>query len=201
VWPPNMSYNDLRQRGIEDLRRYADDNKWAQREILATEHKFEVPFGDHELSGIVDVLEIHGKGARKELRVVDYKTSSRLPTFEQLRFNCQFSIYMLATEQPEFWVNIPNGEKLFEDLVGVPRRGIWYSLWHHKARDVGPRHDEDYMRLYRVMQEIEKAVEADVYVPNISADGCMFCPYTRLCAVTIPIADEIEARRDARFRR
>lgn len=201
VWPPNMTYDDFRKRGRQDLEQYADDNKWANRKILASEHKFVVPFGDHTLSGIVDVLELNGRGSKKELRVIDYKTAARMPTFEDLRFNIQFTCYIFATEQPEFWDEIPRGDLYFEELQSTPRRGIWYSLWHHKARDVGPRRDEDYMRLHRALLEIEKAVNAGVYVPDITGASCMWCPYTRLCGITIPIADEVEARRAARIKK
>ena len=198
VWPPHMSWDDLRERGIADLKQYVEDNKWANRKIVATEHKFLVPFGEHTLSGIVDLLEINGKGQKKELRVIDYKTAAVLPKYEDLRLNIQFTIYMYASQQPEFWEDIPRGDLYFEELQSTRRKGIWYSLWHHKARDVGPRDDGDLMRLYRALVEIERAVEHDVYVPNISGNSCMWCPYTRLCGVTIPVADQIEEQRNAR---
>lgn len=195
VWPQNTSWAELRERGIRSIQRFHEDNKWESRVIVANEHKFLVPFGEHTLSGIVDNIEITGSGKNKELRIIDYKTSSYVPTHIQLRMDVQFTAYIYASEQEEFWHDIPNGEELFDTLQGVRRRGIWYSIWNHRTVDVGPRNELDMERLYRVMLEIERAMERDVYVPNISADSCMWCSYINLCAVTIPLAQEVEIAR------
>lgn len=198
-WPSGTSWPELRQRGIESITKFAGEAKWEDRTILDVERKFRVPFGDHEFSGIIDSLEIVGKGKNKELRVIDYKTSSRTPTHAQLRFDVQFTIYMYATEQPEYWEGIEGGEELYEQLKGMKRRGVWHSVWHSKILDAGPRNDLDLQRLYRVCIEIENAIEQDVYVPSISSDSCMWCPYTDVCAVTIPVAHAIHEEKRARF--
>ena len=199
LWPQNTSWGELRERGIASILRFHEDNKWETRTIVANEHKFLVPFGDHTLTGFVDCIEIVGAGKNKELRIIDYKTSSYVPTHLELRMNVQFTIYLYASMQPEFWTNIPNGEKLFEGLRDVPRRGVWYSLWNHRRVDVGPRNDLDMERLYRVMLEIERAQEAEVYVPNISGESCMWCAYTNLCAATIPLAQEVKLAKQERL--
>lgn len=192
MWPQNTSWGELRERGISSVLRFHEDNKWETRTIVANEHRFLVPFGEHTLSGFIDCVEIVGSGASKELRIVDYKTSSYTPTHLELRFNIQFTIYMYASTQKEFWTDIPNGEKLFEQLKTTKRRGVWYSLWNHRTVDVGPRNDLDMERLYRVMIEIERAMEYEVYVPNLTGDACMWCSYTNLCAAVIPLAQEVE---------
>lgn len=201
LWPSVVSWGELKTRGIQCLQKFSEDSKWENRNILATEHKFVVPFGEHTMSGIVDSLELLGSLRNpKELRVIDYKTSSRTPTRIDLRFDIQFTIYMYATEQPEFWEGIEGGEQLFESLRNTRRVGVWYSLWNHKMTDVGPREDVDLMRLHRAMLEIEKAVDKEVYVPSISADSCMWCPYTDYCAVTIPLSEELREARNERLR-
>ncbi len=201
LWPSTISWGELRSRGIRCLIKFDEDSKWESRDILAAEHKFVVPYGEHTMSGIIDSLELIGsRAAPKELRVVDYKTSSRTPTRIELRFDIQFTIYMYATEQSEFWEDIKDGEELFESLRHTPRRGLWYSLWNHKMTDVGPREDIDLMRLHRCMLEIEQAIEKEVYVPNISADSCMWCGYTDYCAVTIPLVEIVREARDERLK-
>jgi CRISPR/Cas system-associated exonuclease Cas4 (RecB family) len=90
--------------------------------------------------------------------------------------------------------------EIFESLKGVKRRGVWYAVWNNKTLDVGPREDVDMMRLYRVMLEIERAVEQDVHVPDISGKSCLWCSYTNLCAVTIPLSNEVENARAERLR-
>ncbi len=199
IWPQNTSWGELRERGIKSILKYHEDNKWATRTIVANEHKFLVPFGEHTLSGFVDNIEITGSGANKTLEIIDFKTSSYTPSHLELRMNIQFTIYMYASYQPEFWADIPNGMELFEKLKDAPRRGTWYSLWNHKRTDVGPRNELDMERLYRAMVEIERALKHEVFVPNIKGDSCMWCSYTNLCPATIPLAQEVEIAKRERI--
>ena len=106
---------------------------------------------------------------------------------------------MWASQQPEFWEPFTNGEELYEAFKDTPRRGVWYSVWNHKTLDVGPRNDLDIERLYRVVLEIEKAVENEVYVPSVTASSCIWCPYTNLCPAVIPLAEEVEIARRERY--
>ena len=200
-WPKFTTYGGLRTKGIDILQTYADRHKWESRTVIATEHKFCVPFGEHQLSGIVDLVEQKKSGAgKKQIRIVDYKTSSRQPTLAQLRMDIQFTIYVYASEQREFWTGlpdddryngIPDGENLFQAYSKLPRRAIWYHLWGSKEIDAGDRDDTDMMRLYRCLTEVEKAVKSDVYVPNISGDSCTFCDYTEQCGIVVPIRSKL----------
>lgn len=201
VWPANMTWGSLKVRGLEALANYEELEGWNTKKILATEHKFVVPFGEHTLSGIVDSLEVQGSGKAARLYVVDYKTSSYFPTHIELRTNIQFTIYMYAATQPEFWEGIEDGKKHFEKYRGLDVKGVWYSMWHGRKTEVGRRTDLDLMRLYRLLTEIEKAIEHDVYVPSISADSCIYCPYTEICGVAIPIVEDINDERAVRLAR
>lgn len=182
-WPKYTSYGSLREKGIEILQLYHDKNKWENRQVLASEHSFLVPFGDHQLQGSVDHVEVKKAGnGRRTLRIVDFKTTSKAPTIVQLRLDQQFTVYIYASLQKEFWVGngaeypgIVDGERLYEELQDVPRRGVWYHLMTNKELNAGPRDDGDFMRLYRSACEIQKAVERDVYVPSISGESCTWC--------------------------
>ena len=201
-WPAGSSWSELRERGIIALKKYHEDNRWETRTIVANELEFLVPFGEHKLHGFVDNLELTGSGSNRELRVIDFKSSSYTPSHLELRMDVQFSIYLYASTCREFWEDVPNGMELFEKLENTRRRGIWYSIWNGKMTDVGPRNELDMERLYRVMVEIEKAMEAEVYVPNLKAAPCQFCSYTNLCAVTIPLSQEVDiARRERQLGR
>jgi hypothetical protein len=143
-----------------------------KRTVLATEHPFLVPFGEHELTGYVDLLEVRRSGKGRDLlRVVDYKTASRRPNMAELALDVQFTTYMWAVEQREFWFGATNPDgtpnpdfppvvnpdwswEMYHDLS---RRAIWMHLWDFKEIDAGPRVDSDFLRLYRVCQEVEKA--------------------------------------------
>lgn len=189
VWPARMAFGTHMAKGIEALRDYDERLRWDKRTVVATEHKFLVPFGPYDLTGAVDLLEIQKspKGT-EELRIVDYKTNAKQPYREALRLNVQFSIYSFASLQPEFWLGngpgflpMENGEWWWEQLKDMPRRNIWYGLMQSKEFDAGPRGDDDYLRLYRVMTEIDKALTHNVYVPNISGDSCRLCSYVDAC--------------------
>jgi len=200
MWPPKTTWTELRDRGVACIQTFAEENRKEHRDVIASEHEFLVPFGDHTLSGFIDYLEVVGEGKDKELLVVDLKTSSRKPTHLELRMNVQFSVYLYASRQPEFWEGLENGEELYESFKDVPRRGIWYALWHNQRMDVGPREDVDNERLYRVALEVQRAIEQEVYIPNISGSNCIWCLYTSVCSAVIPIANHVEEARDARIR-
>jgi len=192
-WPRNTTYGGLRDKGVEILNLYYDKVKWENRQILATEHKFLVPFGDHELKGVVDLLEVKKAGnGHRTLRICDYKTAGRQPTKIELFLNQQFTVYYYASLQPEFWMGngpdypgIPGGEDYFEAFKRINRKAIWVHLMNMKDIDAGPRDDDDFYRLYRLVTEIEKAQDAGVFVPNIG-ESCVWCPYTDPCGVPIP---------------
>ena len=186
-------FGSLRELGIQILKEYDENLKWDGREVIASEHRFCVPFGDHELSGIVDLLEVKKSGSKKILRIVDYKTAGKQPTKLELQSNIQFTIYYYASLQREFWTGykdyegIPNGENLWESFRKTERKAIWYHLMKNKEIFAGPREDGDFYRLYTVVEQIDKAMKAEVYVPNISASSCTFCSYIDECETMIPV--------------
>lgn len=198
-WPKYTTYNSLKSKGIDILRDYHSKSIWENRRTIASEHRFLVPFGDHELNGVVDFIEIKkGGNGRKALRIIDLKTASRAPSRPMLRLNVQFSVYMYAAEQPEFFMGngpgfpaLPDGEKLWEECEKMQKKAIWHHLMTNKEIDAGPRDDGDYMRLYRVATEIARATELKVHVPKIG-EGCVWCDYTDPCGIEIPTEEELE---------
>lgn len=194
-WPKMTDYAGLRDRGVEILRVFHENTKWDKREVIATEHPFLVPFGRHQLTGFVDLVEIRRSGKGKNLlRIVDFKTSSKKPTKAALMLDIQFSIYIYASMQKEFWTGypgepdfpgLPNGEFQYESLKDMPRRAIWFHLWTQQELDAGDRGDDDFMRLYRLAHEIEKADAAQIHVPRIG-DACGLCDHQKACGIEIP---------------
>lgn len=206
-WPKFSSYGSLRERGVQILTWVHENTKWDSRTVIGTEHRFCVPFGKHELTGVVDLIEYRtsGKG-KKLLRIVDYKTGTKAPWISELALDIQFTIYIYASLQPEFWlgnleagpdfVGLTNGEFLMQTYEGVPRRGIWFHLWGPKEIDAGDRDDADFMRLYRLLEQVERATEAQVFVPRIG-EACGLCDFKAECGIEIPSKDEIAAQENA----
>lgn len=203
-WPRSTSYASLRVKGLEILESIKTHYRFQDRVVLGTEVPFLVPFGEHELTGFVDLVETRKSGTGNELlTVTDYKTASRNPTVSEIALDVQMTVYVYAVSQHEFWVGaknnpdfpgIENGEWLWETIGrDMPKRAVWFGLWNGKELDAGPRTDVDFGRLYRLCDEIERAVEADVYVPKIGSQ-CEICAYAEPCSMEIPVA--VRALRD-----
>lgn len=201
VWPLRTTFSGLKSKGIEILRDVDQKISHEKRDVIGVEHKFLVPFGKYELTGVVDLLEVRTSGRGKNiLRVVDLKTNSRQPNFAELYLDIQFTIYYYASLQPEFWFGngpdfppMPRAQERYDAYNDLPRRPIWYHLMGIREIDAGPRDDEDFMRLYRLCEMVEKAQEHKIFVPKIG-DGCTFCAYHEPCGVKIPTKEEVAAQ-------
>lgn len=204
IWPRQTSYGSLKDRGNAVLRDTAERIRLEKRVVIASEHEFLVPFGRHELHGFVDLMEVRQTGRGKNIvKVVDWKTNARQPNFADLYLDIQFTVYMYASLQPEFWFGngpefppVENADWVYEMYFNLPRRAIWYQLWTQKEIDAGPRDDEDYFRLYRLCDSIQRATEAEVWVPKIG-DACTFCDFKEPCGITIPTREEIAEQDEA----
>lgn len=197
-WPRYMSFGGLRAQGLSILADMHASLRYTKRTVIGTEIEFLVPFGVHELYGFVDLLELQKSGTGRELlRIVDYKSNSRLPSRNSLALDPQFTTYAYAASQKEFWTGIPgdhhfpglpNGEWLWSTVGSMAtRRCIWYALLAQKELDAGPRTQTDFERLYRVCCEIDQSIKAGVHVPMIG-ESCMTCDYVEPCAMEIPVA-------------
>jgi hypothetical protein len=197
-WPKFTSWGGLMGKGKEIINYVHDSHRWQDFTVIGTEIPFLVPIGEHELTGFVDLTGIEKSGTGTELlKIIDYKTNAKNPSLAALGMDVQLTAYDYAAGQKEFWTGVPgnpefpgveNGAWLWETVgKGMPRRCIWWGVWTQKQIDAGPRGQKDYERLYRVMCEIEKSIEAGVAVPKIG-DACTYCDYQNQCALEIPVA-------------
>lgn len=186
------TYSGLRDKGKKMIKAYLET--WGLRdiEILGVEKRFMVPMGKHMVSGVVDLLYIYND----ELYIVDLKTGAK-PNYDNLYLNIQFTTYDFAVTCPEFWVGIESddpkwpdkyegwedGVELYERIKDMPRNLIWYDLRDNREIDVGKRGPKDYGRLYRLMEMIDRSVETETFMPNISGDSCTYCDFHKECPV------------------
>lgn len=195
IWHRQTNYGSYRKIGLDVLEKFHAGLKWDGREVLGTEVQFLVPFGRHWLFGYIDLLEIrkNAKGVPL-LRIVDYKTGYKEPTIAEMNLDIQFTGYAWAVRQPEFWMGIDgdpefpgfeNGEEVYERIMNMGHRGIWWHLRNGKEKDVGARDESDFERMYRVIVEAEKAQELGVYMPKIG-EACGLCDYRAECELEIP---------------
>lgn len=193
-YPPYTSYGKYKKQGVKILENYAAKDRWTDRTLIATEHPFLVPFGEHQIHGVVDLVVARKNSKNKlTLQLLDFKTNGRQPSKAMLRHDAQFSTYLYASRQPEFFFGhddrypaLPNAQELWDTYKDVPRRGIWVHLRGPKEIDVGERNDQDFRRLYRIINEVDKAMKNNVFVPDMSAQTCDFCPFWEPCGLQIP---------------
>jgi hypothetical protein len=199
-WPKSTSWGTYNQLGVNVLTASCEAQRWDTREVVGTEVGFLVPFGDYWLTGFVDLLEIKksGKGVPL-LRIVDYKSAYRAPTKAELALDIQFTGYAWAVQQREFWCGVPgnpefpglpDGEELFERVMKIGHRCIWYHVRTAKEIDAGPREDADFMRMYRVMHEIKKSIDREVHEPKIG-EACGLCDFKTQCPLEIPVSLDV----------
>jgi hypothetical protein len=196
-WPKSTNFNGLMVKGVEMLDALAQKVAWNNITLLGTEIPFLVPFGEHELTGYVDLLTIEKSGTGRELLcIVDHKSASKAPSTAELALDLQFTAYAYASYQKEFWVGaddpafpgLPNGEWLWNTIGSMmERRCIWSHLMNGRQIDAGPRVTTDFQRMYRLCDEIEKSLKLGVAVPTIG-ESCNFCDYVEACQLEIPVS-------------
>ena len=150
------------------------------------------PFGNHLLSGIIDNL-LYDK-SQDILLICDLKTGAR-PNKDNLHASLQFTSYDWATRKDEFWTGYPpeidkywgvsDGSERLEQFRDTKRLGVWFDLRNAKEYPVGQRTEQDFLRMLRLCDQIELAIERDVYVPTITGDTCKFCAYKDVCSVYV----------------
>jgi CRISPR/Cas system-associated exonuclease Cas4 (RecB family) len=193
-WPLFTSFSNYQKTGEQSVKAVWEKIRWGDRDLIKTEHRFLVPFGDHELEGTVDWIYLRKNKSGKEVLIIeDHKSSSRQPTKMMLRHDIQFTVYDIASQQPEFWFGngdgfppIPDADRLWKKVEGIPRIPIWHHLRGPKEIGAGQRNEGDFRRLYRVINEIEKSLDREVFVPNISGSTCSYCSFTDPCGVEVP---------------
>jgi CRISPR/Cas system-associated exonuclease Cas4 (RecB family) len=181
---PRTSHVEYQEKGVQILTDWWALIQWDSDTILGREYEFLVPVGDNTLHGFIDKLTVRQvKGGALAVVLSDYKTGSKQPTRDYLKHDLQFTSYAYASTQPEFWVNIPNGAALYEQLKDVQRVGEWVQLRSTKRIDAGERTQLHYNRLRYACDQIALSVMMGIFPPTISGESCEFCSYRDVCGL------------------
>lgn len=197
-WLPRQGYNELRNKGVEVIRRYAGLVNFRDEELLGTEVSFIVPIHGtwdydeeqpHHLAGSIDRLAARYYRRALFLAVDDLK-SGVAQTY--LRQNLQGTAYAYATTQREFWVGNQGedgfgeqrGQELYERFADAGRRFTWINLRTVKHEDGGWRGPDDYHRFALAVDQYAALVKADIFPLSISGAVCRFCDARRVCGGT-----------------
>ena len=192
-WLPRQGFSELRLRGIDSLRKYAELIRFDDHELLGIEYGFRVPIEGtwdedlgkpHELGGSIDRLAIRHYSRKPVLAVDDWKTGKN---YRYLRHNMQFTAYCYASTQREFWIGyggedgfgLERGQKLFDTYAEYARRGTWINMRTFKFEDAGWRGPVDYSRFALAVEQCVATIKADIFPLSLSGEHCKYCPYRK----------------------
>ena len=163
-YPTRTSHEGLREKAHIMLERYHDLTPWKGGQLVGTEIRFEVPLGSHIIRGVIDKLFY--RPSVNELQIIDFKTGNYIP--QKLRHDLQFTSYLYATTRPEFWQQVPNWEHFWPIALEDKRIGQWYHARNGKMYNAGFRNDFDYKRLRLAVDQMEEAIELNVFPLTIA---------------------------------
>lgn len=182
------------ERGPKELRDWWGIVSWDSSLVIGREHTFSVPIGDgHTLNGTVDKIEIafradiNGGLGGYVVKIQDYKSDKKTPTYGYLEEDLQFSAYAYASLQREFWTGI-GGDEAWLRYKDLPRYGEWVQLSGPKRMDAGIRTQRHYNRLIMAVNALAESVAMRIFVPNISGESCRYCEFRKQCG--LPELDE-----------
>lgn len=178
-WHRRTTKDGLRKRGLSMLEKYHELQPWRDGILIGTEVKFVVPIGDNHIRGIIDKLWY--RPGLRTVEAIDFKTGSYVD--KALRYNLQFTAYCYATERPEMWEGLVNEEFRdgYERFKGWDRQGWWYHARNNKMFNAGKRGPGEYKRLRLAVDEMERAIERDVYPLDYQGTNCGWCAFTEVC--------------------
>ena len=163
---------DLARRMLEVLYREREPGT----EIVGVEQPFDVPLIDldtgevldRELVGTLDLIE---RDAAGRIAVVDLKTSSRKYTDLQVEASLQLSVYSYATAMN----GLADQEdvRLRFDVLTKTKQPELCRYWTQRDRAAN-------LRLFRLVAEVLRAIEAEVFHPNVGWH-CKDCPFQSRC--------------------
>lgn len=203
-WLPRQGYMELRARGVDAIKKYADLTRYDDHELLATEYSFVVPIvgtwddvleEPHMLGGTIDRLAVRHFKRIEGLCIDDFKTGKE---YRFLRHNLQFTAYAYATTQPEFWMGnageegfgLDRGQQLYERFKNAGRRGTWINLQKFKFQDAGWRGEQDYARFRLAVTQFALSVQADIFPLSITGENCTYCSFRDICGGVGLAADD-----------
>lgn len=175
VYGKEENFNSLLTRGQELLRVFVRGRLPTLR-VIAVEVPFEFKLENPEtgeefpvpIKGIIDLIEEDEQGT---LWVVDHKTSSRAFSDHDLDADLQLMIYAAAVEQLDM-VEGRQKRYRFDVLTKTKQpKFLQYRLY---------KDGKDRQKLYRLVTEIWKAIEAGAFYPRYSMHYAG-CPWEEEC--------------------
>jgi len=163
IFPDKLTSDQYLVLGREMIKNFHDGYKPGLRKVVAAEKRFQVPLGDHILSGIIDRVDKLPFGAYE---IVDYKTSKSLPSQDEVDADKQLATYAIAVQA--LW---PEAQDI---------RLTLHFLKHNSLMTSGrtpEQIDEMKVEIVGVADEIETTKK---FEPREN-QFCGWCDYKHLC--------------------
>ncbi len=160
------SPNDAKQYfdwGKQMLEKFHAGHKPGLRNIVSTEKRFQIPVGEHILSGMIDRIDKLPIGA---FEVIDYKTSKTMPAQADVDRDKQLCIYHLAVEN--LW---PEAKDI---------RLTLYYLKYDSQMTTKRRPDEVESIKEEIIKTAEKIEKEKEFRPKRN-NFCDWCDFQHLC--------------------
>ena len=175
--------NETGRKMIECL-----STKWTEDNIISVGKAFSVffPGTSKPLIGEIDLIV---KDDDDNKILVDWKTSARKWPIDKANKDLQATCFLYAYEQidPDFTTG---GSQFRYDVITKTKEP---SYTQHPTY----RNKDDFQRLSQLIRTVERAVKAEVFLPNETGFFCNGCQYTSACkawhrnqakTISIPIA-------------
>jgi len=150
------------EQGQSILKNYHEVNSMVAPHIIDLETRFEVPFDNHTLTGIIDRID---KVGENQYEIIDYKTSKSLPSQEEVDKNLQLSLYRLGITNR--WPNL----KLDQMTLSL------YFLKHGIKLSTS-RTEEDLEATKAKISNVVARIEAKQFEP-VPSKLCDYCKIGR----------------------
>jgi len=177
-WNPVVFENEQEERaaftqGVRIIQDYYKRNNPADYNIVKLESRFAIEIGEdapsgdgkHIVSGIIDRVDRTENG----FEIIDYKTSKKMPTQQDVEGNVQLSVYLHA-----FLSQYP------EEINNIENLKVSLYFLKHGVKLSATRTKEQLESNEKMFLETIKLIQESKFEPNISP-LCDWCGYQRNC--------------------
>lgn len=154
------------EQGKTILTNYYNNTNVKLIKVIDLETPFEVPFQNHTLKGIIDRIDQIGEN---QYEIIDYKTSKKLPSQENVDNNLQLSLYRLGITNR--WPNLK-----FDQV----KLSLYFVKHGIKLTTV--RTDDQLEATKSKISNIIADIEAKKF-PPVSSPLCDYCGYKNICPI------------------
>lgn len=167
---PDSEFNELNATGRKMIDCFS--RKWIEDNIIAVSKAFSVQIPGSQLP-LIGELDLVIKNDSGKHVLIDWKTAERKWPDGKADKDLQATCFMYADQ--ELNKSSRKGRSLFRYDVVTKAKDPTYTQ-HYTYRT-----EDDFQRLFRLIQIVEKAIAAEAFLPNETSFYCNGCQYSSAC--------------------